>query len=47
MRSIAHEMGQRVGCGAHLESLRRTSVAEFNITQPTLLRKLNTREMEK
>jgi tRNA pseudouridine55 synthase len=33
MRSIAHEMGQRLGCGAHLESLRRTAVAEFDITQ--------------
>ncbi|MGB8988805.1 MAG: tRNA pseudouridine(55) synthase TruB, partial [Candidatus Sulfotelmatobacter sp.] len=33
MRSIAHEMGQRLGCGAHLESLRRTCVAEFDITQ--------------
>jgi tRNA pseudouridine55 synthase len=32
MRSIAHEMGRRLGCGAHLESLRRTSVAEFDIT---------------
>ena len=33
MRSVAHEMGQRLGPGAHLESLRRTSVAEFEITQ--------------
>jgi tRNA pseudouridine55 synthase len=33
MRSIAHEMGQRLGCGAHLESLRRTAVAEFEIAQ--------------
>jgi tRNA pseudouridine55 synthase len=33
MRSVAHEMGQRLGCGAHLESLRRTAVAEFDITQ--------------
>ncbi|MGA8273754.1 MAG: tRNA pseudouridine(55) synthase TruB [Candidatus Sulfotelmatobacter sp.] len=33
MRSIAHEMGQRLGCGAHLESLRRTSVAEFDLAQ--------------
>ncbi|MFZ0417397.1 MAG: tRNA pseudouridine(55) synthase TruB [Candidatus Sulfotelmatobacter sp.] len=33
MRSIAHEMGQRLACGAHLESLRRTAVAEFDITQ--------------
>jgi tRNA pseudouridine55 synthase len=31
MRSVAHEMGQRLGCGAHLESLRRTAVAEFDI----------------
>jgi tRNA pseudouridine55 synthase len=33
MRSVAHEMGQSLGCGAHLETLRRTSVAEFDITQ--------------
>jgi tRNA pseudouridine55 synthase len=31
MRSVAHEMGQGFGCGAHLASLRRTSVAEFSI----------------
>src|SRR5258708_9013971 len=31
LRSIAHEMGQLAGGGAHLESLRRTSVAEFEI----------------
>ena len=31
MRSVAHDMGQRLACGAHLESLRRTSVAEFKI----------------
>jgi tRNA pseudouridine55 synthase len=33
MRSVAHDLGQRLGCGAHLESLRRTSVAEFEISQ--------------
>ena len=33
MRSVAHDLGQRLGCGAHLASLRRTSVAEFDITQ--------------
>ena len=31
MRSVAHEMGRELACGAHLESLRRTSVAEFNL----------------
>jgi tRNA pseudouridine55 synthase len=40
MRSIAHEMGQRLGCGAHLESLRRTSVAEFDITQAHTLEEI-------
>jgi len=31
MRSVAHDMGKLAGCGAHLESLRRTSVGEFTI----------------
>jgi tRNA pseudouridine55 synthase len=29
IRSLAHELGQRLGCGAHLSALRRTQVAEF------------------
>jgi tRNA pseudouridine55 synthase len=33
MRAVAHEMGQRLSSGAHLEFLRRTAVAEFDITQ--------------
>lgn len=33
MRSVAHDMGQQLGCGAHLEALRRTSVAEFEVTE--------------
>ena len=31
MRSIAHDMGRELGCGAHLASLRRTAVADFMI----------------
>ncbi len=31
MRSVAHDMGQALACGAHLESLRRTAVAEFTL----------------
>ncbi len=42
MRSIAHEMGQRLGCGAHLASLRRTSVAEFDITQAHTIEEIET-----
>ena len=33
MRSVAHDLGQALGCGAHLESLRRTSVAEFSVAE--------------
>jgi tRNA pseudouridine55 synthase len=40
MRSVAHEMGQQLGSGAHLESLRRTAVAEFEITQAHTLEEL-------
>jgi len=40
MRSVAHEMGQQLGCGAHLESLRRTAVAEFEITQSRTLEEI-------
>jgi len=31
MRSVAHDMGRELTCGAHLESLRRTAVAEFTL----------------
>jgi tRNA pseudouridine55 synthase len=31
LRSIAHDMGQKLGCGAHLDSLRRISVGEFAV----------------
>jgi tRNA pseudouridine55 synthase len=31
MRCVAHDLGLQLGCGAHLESLRRTAVAEFSL----------------
>ncbi|HSB76303.1 MAG TPA: tRNA pseudouridine(55) synthase TruB [Terriglobales bacterium] len=31
MRTVAHEMGQVLGCGAHLASLRRTALGEFTM----------------
>jgi tRNA pseudouridine55 synthase len=40
MRSVAHDMGQQIGCGAHLEALRRTSVGEFEIANAYTLEKL-------
>src|SRR5208283_553673 len=29
VRSLAHDLGQKLACGAHLAGLRRTAVAEF------------------
>jgi tRNA pseudouridine55 synthase len=40
MRSLAHDMGQQLRCGAHLESLRRTAVAEFEIADAHSLEEL-------
>lgn len=40
IRSIAHDMGKAAGCGAHLLSLQRTSVAEFNIEDTCTLEQL-------
>jgi tRNA pseudouridine55 synthase len=31
IRSIAAEMGEQLGCGGHLEALRRTRIGEFGI----------------
>lgn len=42
IRSVAHEMGQKLGCGAHLASLRRTAVAEFTIEDAHTLQELET-----
>jgi tRNA pseudouridine55 synthase len=33
IRSIAHDMGRAMGCGAHLTSLRRLASGEFTLTQ--------------
>jgi tRNA pseudouridine55 synthase len=32
VRSVAHELGQLAGCGAHLSSLRRTQAGLFTLT---------------
>jgi len=42
IRSVAHDMGQKLGCGAHLASLRRTAVAEFSIEDAHTLQALET-----
>jgi tRNA pseudouridine55 synthase len=40
MRSLAHDLGQLMGCGAHLQELRRTASAEFEIGQARTLEQL-------
>jgi tRNA pseudouridine55 synthase len=40
MRSVAHDLGNKLGCGAHLKTLRRTAVAEFVIDEAHTLEEL-------
>src|SRR5215469_10797017 len=40
LRSIAHELGAALGCGAHLEELRRTASNEFGIAQARTIEQL-------
>jgi tRNA pseudouridine55 synthase len=50
VRSVAHELGQKVGCGAHLASLRRVSSGRFNVADALPLDavlKLTQAELEK
>jgi len=41
VRTIAHDFGQRVGCGAHLSALRRTAAGKFNVGQSLTLDQIN------
>ena len=40
IRSLAHEMGQTLGCGAHLAEITRTAVGEFSLEQAVTLEEL-------
>jgi tRNA pseudouridine55 synthase len=50
IRSIAHDLGQKLGCGAHLTTLRRSASGKFDVADAlpldTVL-KLTTAELEK
>jgi tRNA pseudouridine55 synthase len=41
VRSVAHELGQRLGCGAHLASLRRTAAGPFRVESALTLETLD------
>ncbi|MGA2866002.1 MAG: tRNA pseudouridine(55) synthase TruB [Verrucomicrobiota bacterium] len=50
VRSVAHELGQKLGCGAHLATLRRVASGRFEVSQATPLAevlKLTARELER
>jgi tRNA pseudouridine55 synthase len=50
IRSIAHDLGQKLGCGAHLAALRRSESGEFSVADALTLDavlKLTTAELEK
>ena len=33
VRTLAHDLGNRIGCGAHLRALRRTATDKFSVAQ--------------
>jgi tRNA pseudouridine55 synthase len=41
VRSLAHDMGQKLGCGAHLAEICRTAVGEFSLEQAIGLEELS------
>lgn len=50
VRTVAHDLGQKLGCGGHLSALRRTASGKFTIAQCTTLdeiEKLPLPEIEK
>jgi len=42
VRTLAHELGEALGCGAHLEGLRRTRAGAFGLEQAVPLEVLET-----
>ena len=49
VRTVAHELGQKLGCGAHLATLRRSVSGKFDVSQAMPLDqvlKLTPRELE-
>lgn len=50
VRSLAHELGQKLGCGANLATLRRTASGRFDVAEAAPLDavlKFSTTELEK
>jgi tRNA pseudouridine55 synthase len=45
IRSLAHDLGQRLGCGAHLTALRRIASGEFRIQDAVALNDLSSNDI--
>jgi len=41
VRTLAHDLGQKLGCGAHLAALRRTATDKFHVSQALTLDQIN------
>jgi tRNA pseudouridine55 synthase len=41
VRSLAHDLGEKLGCGAHLEELRRTRIGAFTVEEAWTLEDLS------
>ena len=41
VRTLAHDLGQKLGCGAHLAALRRTATEKFHVSQALTLDQIN------
>lgn len=37
IRSLAHDLGQALGCGGYVKELRRTAIGEYNVSNSTKL----------
>ena len=46
VRTVFHDLGQKLGCGGHLTSLRRTKINDFTIEGVPSLEEIETREVE-
>lgn len=42
VRTIAHDLGERFGCGGHLNELRRTAVGQFRVEKSSTIESLET-----
>ena len=41
VRTVCHDLGKKIGCGAHMTALRRISSDKFNVADATTIEKLS------